>query len=347
MILGVNELIDLVQAIAWPIVAIMVVIIFRRELPKLVEAISGRISSVSAVGVTLAFIANEPATETLRALNEIREPSSTGPPPPSGVPSLLELSKASHPADYLLIDLRDGHAWLTSRLYLFARILPTILGLRSFAFVGTRGMVPRYFLGLTSPDVIVLSLERRYPWLRQVMVETQLQPLIGGEDPNRYLMWRPYGDAEKAFKRLIELPDLSDWDVPQAEALSEIVRALVNPIDPSVPGQVETFVNRFLQNPNIRRPHTAGLLDADWVQLGATDEHARWIKDERDLLDLIGDDLHRQTIIDDSMTDNQLFEKAVLGKRGNFVAIIDSEGRFSRLIDRTALLERVADGTHV
>ena len=347
-----SDFVSLVQAIIWPVVVVTVVLIFRRELPKLVQALSGRISRLSTIGVTFEFAALELATETLRVLNEIREPSSTGPPPLSGVPSLLELAKASPPADYLIIDMRDGCAWLTSRLYLFAIVLAPVLALRCFVFVGTRGPVPRYFLGLASPKSVALALERCFPWLRRTMVETQLEPLIKvgpvieDQDPKYYVSWRPYGNTEAALKRLIQQSDRFVWDLPQAEALDEVVRALVSPIDLSMPGQVETFVNRFLQNPNLRRPRKAPPLEEDWVQLGAAEEHARWIKDERDLLDLIGDDLCREQIFDKSTTDDEFLEKTVLQKRGTFVAVTDSEGRFNRLIDRTALLERVAAGKY-
>lgn len=337
---------SLVQAIVWPVVVVAVVLIFRKQLPKLVQTLSGRISSLTAAGVTLEFAAAEPAEETLRRLDEIKEPSSTGPPPPSGIRSLLELAKASPPADYLVIDLRDGLAWLTSRLYLFAVVLPPVLALRCFVFVGTRDLVPRYFLGLASPESVARALERRYPWLHTARVETQLQPLVTGQAPNRYLSWHPYGDTEAAVKRLLQGTATVNWGLPQAEALGEIVQALVSPIDLFQPGQIETFVNRFLENPKLRRPHNVTALDEDWVHLNTVDEHAHWIKDEQHLLDLIGTDLHREQVVVNSTTDDEVLEKAVLRKRGDFVAVTDPEGRFNQLIDRIALLERVAAGKH-
>jgi hypothetical protein len=69
-------------------------------------------------------------------------------------------------ADYVVIDLRVGGAWLTSRLYLFAVVLPQLMPLRCFVFVGDRGQVPRYFLGIASPEGIIRQLESQFPWLR-------------------------------------------------------------------------------------------------------------------------------------------------------------------------------------
>jgi hypothetical protein len=344
------DLINLVHAVAWPIVALMLGIIYRRELPGLAQALGARISRLSAVGITVELVAAKPVAETVRVrLDEIREPSSTGPPPPSGIQSLLELVKSSPSSEYLVIDLRDGKAWLTSRLYLFASVLPLVLGLRCFVFVGNRGPIPRHFLGLALPDLVARALEKRHPWLREAKVATQLHPLLGGEVSNRYISWTPFGDSETARKLL----SAGQWDVTQAEALSVIVQSLISPIDLFGPGQVEQFVNRFLNNPNLRRPHDAPSGDAgikpaeqvlndDWVKLDKTDEHARWIEGEQHLVDLLGNNLSRQKIILDPNALDEVLVKSVLRQQGNFVAATDAEGRFDHLIDRGALLDKVA-----
>lgn len=350
MHISLADLGNLVRAVAWPVVVLTLGIIYRKELPGLVRALGPRISRLSAVGITLELVAAKPVAETVRVrLDEIREPSSTGPSPPSGVQSLLELVESSAPSEYVVIDLRDGRAWLTSRLYLFASVLPLVLGLRCFVFVGNRGPIPRHFLGFASPDLVARALERRYPWLRVAKVGTQLQPLLFGEAPNLYVSWTPFGDSETSRKLLNPGP----WDVKQAVALSVIVQSLIGPIDLFLPGQVEQFVTRFLDNPNLRRPHDARLGDAggkpadhvpndDWVQLDKTDEHARWIEGERQLVDLLGNELSRQKIILEPNALDEVLVKSVLRQQGNFVAATDSEGRFDHLIDRRALLDRVA-----
>lgn len=336
------NIISLLKVVVWPAVTVVLVLCFRKEIPKLLQALSGRISGLAAVGVSIQFTAMEPPAKTMRLLDQIKEPSSTGPPPPSGVKPLLELVTSSPQADYLVIDLRDGQAWLTSRLYLFAMILSSVLGIRCFVFVGTRGLVPRSFLGLASPEPLARALETRYSWLRTAMVQAQLYPLVRGDPPHRYTSWSPYGGPQKALKRLVQPGEKGDWNVSRAEALDEIVRALVNPIDLFQPGQVETFVNQFLQNPSLRRPHTTVTQDKDWIQLGAVDEHAEYIKDERHLIDVIGDGLRRDHVVESSTNQEEVIETVILHKRGNFVAVTDSEGRFERLIDRRALLEKAA-----
>jgi hypothetical protein len=100
-----------------------------------------------------------------------------------------------------MIDLRDGRAWLTSRLYLFAMVLPQLMPLRCFVFVGGRRhrKIPSYFLGGASPGSVVRHLEGQFPWLRKVMVESQMWPVLVGEPPNRNVGWWPAASAVKFF----------------------------------------------------------------------------------------------------------------------------------------------------
>ncbi len=124
-----SNVISVIQAVAWPLVIVTLVFIYRREIPRLIEALGGRMSKLSAVGVTLEFAAAQPVPETLRVrLEDIREPASGGAPPPSGADSLIQLARSTAPVDYVLIDLREGGSWLTSRLYLFAVVLPSYSG---------------------------------------------------------------------------------------------------------------------------------------------------------------------------------------------------------------------------
>jgi len=85
--------------------------------------------------------------------------------------------------------------------------------------------------------------------------------------------------------------------------------------------------------------------DRDWVKLKSTEEHAQWIRSERQLVDLFGNDFSRQRVVTDRQADKDSLAKAVLGKHGTFVALTDAEGRFERLVDRGALLEKLAAGT--
>jgi hypothetical protein len=147
-----------------------------------------------------------------------------------------------------------------------------------------------------------------------------------------------------ALKQLTQGPAVEALDVPRAEALDRVIRGLVAPLDLLQPGHVENFVTAFLQSPGLRRPNDPQVKEGDWVKLDSTEEHAQWIRGERELVDLLGSELSRQQIVIDPTADKDFLVKAVLQTQGTFVALTDAEGRLDRLVDRAALLERVAAG---
>jgi hypothetical protein len=343
-----TDAMGLVRVIAWPFVVLAVAVAYRREIPKLVQGLSGRISRLSVVGVTIDLTAAAPTRESQRLLDEFQNTSTVGPVPTSGTPSLVQLAKSSGPVDYLVIDLRSGKGWLTSRLYLCAEILAPLLAVQCLVFVATVGSMPRYFLGLASPASVATALRRKYVWLGKVSIETHLAPLFVGEFPNRYPTWCA-GETEAALARLTGASTAITFNLLDNETknkialdLEQIRKSMISPKDLYAPNGVESFVNAFLQNPDMRRPHLEGLKDDDWTQLDQADEHARWIPDERRLLDLLGENLVRQLVTIDQTTDSDALVRTVVRHKGSFTAVVDTDGRFKKIIDRVAILERVA-----
>jgi len=70
-------------------------------------------------------------------------------------------------ADYAIVDLRSGEAWLTSRLFVFALILGEVRGLRAFVFLESAANIRRRFLGVATPMNLRRALGTRYPWLEE------------------------------------------------------------------------------------------------------------------------------------------------------------------------------------
>jgi hypothetical protein len=339
-----SDIIKLVQVVIWPAVLLILFLVYRKELPRLIQAVVSRVTSLSAGVLTLQFIATEPPQEVQSRLDAIREPTSAGASAsPSGERSLIELIHTGHPCDYLVIDQGSGKSWLTSRLYLFATVLPCLLQLKCLVFVGTRDLTPRYFYGTSTPEAVRRALEKKYPWLSQSLIEAQIEQLVFGQAPNQYVGWNPaYAESGKAALQAIRRGKDLEWDLSMAESLQSVIHDLIIPFDPDQQQKAEMVVSSFLNNPQIRRPLSAGEEDKDWVRFSEVEEHARWVSDEDELKRLLEGELNRECLVENATEEPRVVERAFLRKNGYFVAQVDSDGRFLRLIDRNALVEKVA-----
>lgn len=110
--------------------------------------------SARAVGVT---------DQTLAAGADVRgEAAST-----TGSQGFNELVNGP-PLTYLIANLEQGSAWLTSRLYLFAALLEELRDLRLVVFTARSG-TNDIFVGATTVSDLVTRLEWAYPWLPTAM----------------------------------------------------------------------------------------------------------------------------------------------------------------------------------
>ena len=82
----------------------------------------------------------------------------------------IEQFSSGNALEYLVVDLGKGRQWLTSRLYLFSRILSRLRGLRCIVFVSTSQDGPR-FIGFAEPDQVSQAFGRRYPRLEQAFFD--------------------------------------------------------------------------------------------------------------------------------------------------------------------------------
>ena len=153
-----QQVVDLVSALAWPAVVLILLVAYRRTLPDLLAGVLGRTTrlSVFQVGIELApapesyargFVAD--VVESGRAIYQ-----------ESGISGVLQEIAKEGRSDYALIELGSGNRWLTSRLFLFAVVLERMRGLRCLVFVA-RGS----HLGLAAPAAVRWTLAQSYPWL--------------------------------------------------------------------------------------------------------------------------------------------------------------------------------------
>jgi len=170
-----KDLVELIKAIAWPLVIAVTLIAFRKPLTRFIEELGKRTTKLSAFDFSIEF-ATVPS-----------------PPAPWSDPTMYESSnliggnvtsttimelfqrirdeKSSPTWQYLIVDIETGKRWLISRLFLFTVILRYMLGLRCVVFVETRRAYRMRLLGIANPELVRVALAERYPWLDEALVK--------------------------------------------------------------------------------------------------------------------------------------------------------------------------------
>jgi hypothetical protein len=144
---------DVIRDLAWPIAALVGLVVLRKPLSEFVSALGGRATKFSAVGVELELsVARQPRRETASFLEQVRDPTRSMVQDSSS--AIQEQIAVREPVDFIVVDLEDGHAWLTSRLYILAEMMPRMRGVKAIAFVNSAPSGPQRFVGVASASQV-------------------------------------------------------------------------------------------------------------------------------------------------------------------------------------------------
>ncbi len=304
--------IQIVEALAWPLAIAVVLVFLRRELSLVANAVGSRVSSIQVGGFQIELspaemqkIAPDWKVEGQEAGGltavEIFDSASV---------SLFEYLAQDSPADYVVVDLRDGEAWLTSRLFFFASVLGETRGIRAFVFVADRDLGPGGFVGVAAPQDIQRALQQEFSRLSDTLTESRVNP------------FQPPNPADQgAPQTLVQFKGASGED------LRRITFDYINRLQTSAPppDQEDDWV---LLNP----PNPPGHLIY---------EYARWIT-PRTLHDILGDTLLDQRVVLSPDICADTTKSMILRRSGDFVASVDEGRKFEKLYDRRAILEDIA-----
>jgi hypothetical protein len=302
-------IVELVKALAWPVVILLALFIFRKPLTDLLAQIARRAQklSISEVSVELATLPEFSPSWSIGS-EDVRRLTSSNIFDSASQTLFQELLKPRK-ADFAVVDLGSGEKWLTSRLFIFALILGSITGLKAFVFLETAGGVRRRFLGVASPLDIQKALIARYPWL------------------------------EEAYLRAAAAP----FPIPVNELAGQSKFSNLTPLFAgNEPWRVSSFVQGYISN--LQRSTTPPDQEKDSYLLISSGtgiwERASWIDGDRLERDLEGC-LNNSWCEDSPDKDQYALAEAILRRKGDFVALVDSDRRFTGLADRGALLSQV------
>jgi hypothetical protein len=158
-----NLIIEVIRILAWPILVVIGFILFRGPISAFFTALGSRASKIGVFSVSVELAAlpeaqpwSGPAIDDLKAEYPTAAGDSSG--------SLFRAVAETAHADYITVDLEEGRAWLTSRLFILAAVIPRVRTIKRIVFLGG---VARAYVGSAPPTVIAAVLAKRFPWLEE------------------------------------------------------------------------------------------------------------------------------------------------------------------------------------
>lgn len=303
----------ILTAITWPVTVLIILLVYLKKIPALVNGLVNRVSKLEFAGVSLELAKAKPfmaewANSTTGL--DLRHKATAMQIIDSTARTFLTQLMDDQSADYAEINLGTGAEWLTSRLFIIAIIYERMKSINCFVFVETSEVTRKRYVGWASPSQIRWALARKYPWLEQA-----------------------YGHA---------YADYLGIDQNAQNIIVSNRGQLGNKYAPIGAGAAIELFTKFLQKVQITTiplPNDA----VEWVLIDTQTqerEHARWLTAE--FIEIIlGSDCHTETISALSSKSEQIQALLKIPKR--FVAATSNQGRLEYLVDRSVLLEQVAD----
>ncbi len=157
---------ELAGVLAWPLVVGIFLFGFRKSLATFLDRLAGRVTKLSVFNVSIELAAL-PAPPLAWSDENIQQNSELagGEVYSTAITELFGRIGVTTPWDYLMVDIKDGHFWLVSRVFIFTVFLQAMRGVKSVAFVASQGEHHRQFIGLASPDTVRATLSGEYSWL--------------------------------------------------------------------------------------------------------------------------------------------------------------------------------------
>ena len=237
--------------------------------------------------------------------------------------------------DYVVIDLREGHRWLASRLYLFSELLHRQRGLQCIVFVDQRDSISRHLVGIADPVDVKWAMASRFPWLETALNDSYSQAFLS--QPSPIAVSKSGGRLEPPIAEQVASNFLSHPAVHWADGQAV-----------SYPWAIVYNAAGAIPPPWVPNPGSAIPMSPqnEWTIVHDQPnhyEHTRWLNGPY-LAHVMGIKLLREDdwIAIDSRAGEETQVLDVLSRSGDFVAMVNIDRSFRRLIERRRVLEEVA-----
>jgi hypothetical protein len=301
---------DLARALAWPLVTVISLVALRKPIGSFVAALGARATKLGAFNISIELgTAADPGRWSGPSLDSFTGQAAAVTQDSSG--SLFRAIAETTSADYAVVNLVSGNAWLTSRLFVVASIIPRVRGLKRIVFVEGPD---EQFLGMTTTDATRSAIARSWTWLEEAYLRAQLDIVT--------------------VKTVLQ-PDKEEIVLKPYLNISSVD----GPVEPDAAGAI---VREFLWKIQVRPPTPLppAAVGAEWVSFVDYSEHASWL-DSSIVRTLLGRNLQTASIVRDPRIDSQAATRTLLRHDAQFVPVTDVNGRFLRLIDRCDAMTQI------
>jgi hypothetical protein len=297
-----NLLVDAFRVAIWPLVTMVGFFLFREPLSAFFNALGTRASKIGAFAVSIELTTlpeakpwSGPALEDLRLEYPTAAMDSSG--------SLFRAIADTAHADYITVNLGDGEAWLTSRLFILATLIPRVRPIKRIVFLSDPAEL---YVGEATPASLSQAFVKRYRWLEEAYIAAHVEIK---NPPTK----RP---------RAVPSPP---------EVVLQSNKTILGPLEPNLAGMIlSSFLNKVRGTP----------APTGWVKFSNYAEHAEWITVDS-LTRLLGRNLNANALKVDPSLDETKVTRTLLRHRSQYVAIVDDRDRFQNLIDRYTALDQV------
>lgn len=317
-----NILTELILGIVWPAVVLVLLLRYEQPLSKFIAELGQRVTKLSAfeVSVELAALPVSPSPWTDPNISKSAEMRG-GEVDSTTLMILFDRIKTEERSAYLIVDVKDGHFWFVSRLFIFSVFLWTMRDLKCVVFVQSSLFHRQCLLGVASPDALCSSLKQGFPWM-----ERALNNAIAQYPPSFLAPELPSHTAGNMVRAFIEDRDM---------------RVQVDPNElAKTPARSSASGAQLPTDP---------IKSNEWLQLGEQHiwEHTHWLDFE---ISPVSEAVTKSFYEHDSShymeTQDGFSEERIrqlLARKAPYIAVVNSQNEFMYLLDRQKLAALVGE----
>ena len=162
---------EIVRIVIWPMIVLLSLALFREPLAAFFRALGARASKIGAFNVSIELASLPEA----RAWSGPKLDDLNSQFPFAATDSAAGLFTAiadTTRADYVTVNLEHGKAWLTSRLFILATLIPRVRAIKRIVFLAGPA---EEFVGEARPSDVAAMLALKYPWFEDSYMNAQRQ----------------------------------------------------------------------------------------------------------------------------------------------------------------------------